>query len=250
MKERTGEVLEVRESNKSENINAGQDYSRQVGRENAESSGYSENAGHGGPGEDMLKANSAQLIVHGVKYASVHDATAAGEELKKIAYIEERMNYNNPEEVLAIYNKMIENKLFVTPSGYEFLFRIRDILKQYPEIDNDRIYPVITESLFTQRARNEARASLRPAASHDTREELKKTKNGFRTSVIINIFLVGLVIALFVIALNSDNPNILNYKTVLENRYAEWEENLSEREAQLKEREKQLGTESGKNGED
>ncbi len=244
--------MEVQGSNNSENLNnEGRDYSRQVGDENRESSRNSENARQiGGDGDEALKMNSTELIVGDVRYSSVHDAAAAREELKKINYIESRMNYNNPEEVLAIYNKMIENKLFVTPTGYGFLFKIRHILLQYPGMDRDRIYPVVTDSLFTQRARNEARASLRPPVSQNTRDELKKVRNSYRLSVIIIIFLVALVIALFAIALSSDNPNILNYRTVIENQYSQWEESLSEREKALKEKEKQMGMESTDNGED
>ncbi len=217
--------------------------------ENRAASENSETARQAGENDnDVLKANASQLVVQGVRYASIHDAAAAREELKKIMYIKSRMNYNNPVEVLAIYNKMIENKLFVTPTGHEFLFEIRSFLMQSPAVDPDSIYTINTESLFTQRARNEARASMRPSTPPDARAELKKTRNGYRTSVIVNIFLILVIIALFAIALNSDNPNILNYRTVIENQYAEWEENLEERERQLKEKERQM--ESGQNGKD
>ncbi|MBQ7463438.1 MAG: hypothetical protein IJS86_01110 [Lachnospiraceae bacterium] len=217
--------------------------------ENRAASENSETARQAGENDnDVLKANASQLVVQGVRYASIHDAAAAREELKKIMYIKSRMNYNNPVEVLAIYNKMIENKLFVTPTGHEFLFEIRSFLMQSPAVDPDSIYTINTESLFTQRARNEARASMRPSTPPDARAELKKMRNGYRTSVIVNIFLILVIIALFAIALNSDNPNILNYRNVIENQYAEWEENLEERERQLKEKERQ--TESDQNGKD
>ncbi|MBO4374129.1 MAG: hypothetical protein J5829_03385 [Lachnospiraceae bacterium] len=217
--------------------------------ENKASSKSSDTARQVGENDDeVLKANASQLIVQGVRYASIHDAAAAREELKKIMYIKSRMNYNNPEEVLAIYNKMIENKLFVTPTGHEFLFEIRSFLTQAPGMDRDRIYTINTDSLFTQRARNEARASMRPPAAPNVKAELKRMRNGYRISVIVNIFLVAVIIALFAIALNSDNPNILNYRTVIENQYAEWEESLQERENLLREKEKQM--ESVQNGED
>ncbi len=49
-----------------------------------------------------------------------------------------------------------------------------------------------------------------------------------------------MLIAMFVVALNADNPNILNYKSALENRYAEWEQELKEREAAVKLKEREL----------
>ena len=38
----------------------------------------------------------------------------------------------------------------------------------------------------------------------------------------------------------SDNPNILNYKQVLTNQYASWEQNLTERENRIREKEQEL----------
>ena len=56
----------------------------------------------------------------------------------------------------------------------------------------------------------------------------------------MNIALIAAVIAMFVITLKSDQPNILNYETALINRYSEWEEELSVRENALREKEREL----------
>ena len=45
---------------------------------------------------------------------------------------------------------------------------------------------------------------------------------------------------MFVMALRSDVPNIINYRTAITNEYASWEQELSEREAKVREREKEL----------
>ncbi|MBO6113106.1 MAG: hypothetical protein J6P45_08685 [Lachnospiraceae bacterium] len=199
-------------------------------------------------GLEAQEKTEDKLIVNGIRYISVHDAAAAKEEIKKIDYIKSRMNFNNPEEVYAIYDKMIDNRLFVTPTGYEFLFDIKKYLEDAPGIDNSSIKVIQTESLFTQRARNEARAENRPPSrEQDLKNELKKNQTGYRTSVIINIFLVILVIAMFVIALSSDTPNMLNYRTAIENEYSEWEEELKKRESELSRREKEQGTEGDEN---
>lgn len=192
------------------------------------------------------------LIVNGFRYATAADSTAAREELKKIAYIEGRMNYSNPEEVLAIYDKMIANKLFVTPSGFEFLSRVRAYLIEQPGIEAQRIRPIETDSLFTQRAKNEVRSAQRNPSDPEVRRELSKAKTGMRVSVILNIMLAVLVAAMFGIAMSSDSPNILNYKSVIENQYADWEENLTARETAVREKEKELGLgqTEGKNGQD
>ena len=51
--------------------------------------------------------------------------------------------------------------------------------------------------------------------------------------------MVILVILLFAITLKSDNPNILNYEKALVNKYASWEQDLSERENKVREAERQ-----------
>jgi hypothetical protein len=51
------------------------------------------------------------------------------------------------------------------------------------------------------------------------------------------------MIAMFSIALNANQPNILNYEKVLTNNYASWEQELTEREQAVKEKERQLNME-------
>ena len=59
-------------------------------------------------------------------------------------------------------------------------------------------------------------------------------------SVVINVMLTAAVIAMFYIAMTSDNPNSLNYENNLQNKYAQWEQELTERENVLREKERNL----------
>ena len=180
------------------------------------------------------------LTVQGFRFSALADAKTAEEEYKKMVYISQRMNKDNPEEVLAIYHKMIENGLFVTPVGVDFLMRVREFLVSCGSIDPARVRPIETGSLFTQRARNEARAETRPRVTTDLVAENKNLKRKYRIAVAVAIISVCLVAAMFIVARSSDNPNILNYKNALENRYAEWEESLTEREKALREKEEAI----------
>ncbi|MBQ7583925.1 MAG: hypothetical protein IJT24_04885 [Lachnospiraceae bacterium] len=185
------------------------------------------------------------LTVQGFKFSTLADAKTAEEEYKKMVYIRQRMNMNHPEEVLAIYDKMIDNGLFVTPVGVDFLMRVREYLVESSAIAPERIRPIETGSLFTQRARNEARAAARPRVTTDLVEENRKLKHNYYIALAAAIISIILVAVMFVIAKSSDNPNILNYKNAIENQYAEWEESLTQREQALREKEEAL-----KNGED
>ena len=195
------------------------------------------------PEKEKTKAEKLRddaLTVAGYRFAAAADAKAAEEEYKKMNYIRERMDRGNPEEILAIYDKMIENGLFVTPVGMTFLAKVRDYLLE-SGIDMERVRPVETGSLFTQRARNEARAAERPRVTVNLSDEIKAVRRKYYLALAVSIISVILVIAMFVIAVTSDRPNIINYRHAIENQYAEWEESLTQREQQIREKEEKLG---------
>ena len=68
----------------------------------------------------------------------------------------------------------------------------------------------------------------------------KEGQGKFRISVLINIILAAMVAAMLMIAVNSKNPNILNYKNRITNEYAAWEQELTEREQAVKQKEAEL----------
>lgn len=186
------------------------------------------------------KFREDMLTVQGFRFSALADAKTAEEEYKKMVYIKKRMNKDNPEEILAIYDKMIENGLFVTPVGVDFLMRVREYLVDSKAIDPARIRPIETGSLFTQRARNEARAAARPRVTTDLVEENRMLKRKYRIAVALAIIAICLVGVMFVIAKTSSNPNIINYKNAIENQYSEWEQSLEKREQELKQKEAEL----------
>ena len=57
------------------------------------------------------------------------------------------------------------------------------------------------------------------------------------------IVLLVVVVGMFAITLTSSNPTILDYETKLQNRYAAWEQDLTEREAAVAQREAALNEE-------
>ena len=53
--------------------------------------------------------------------------------------------------------------------------------------------------------------------------------------------MVVMIIAMFVIALESDHPNIINYRREVVNEYSEWEQELTEREQAVRAAEREVG---------
>lgn len=174
-----------------------------------------------------------QLEVGGYLFLQEEDKNIADKELKKISYLENHLDFNKPYQVLQVYHKAIEERIFKTPIGIEYLKKIQDFLKEkFPEEEIEPIPLYVTYEAKLRERYNVIRPTIK-------KQEKKKT-NGFWVSVFMNIVLIVLVIGMFSIALSSNNPNILNYERALIDKYSAWEEELDQREQEVREKEKKL----------
>ena len=172
-------------------------------------------------------ADKEEWIVDGYQFGSAKDATQAKAELLKIQKLEDKMDYRNPHMVYMVYHKAIENRIFKTPIGYEYLRKLQKHLKENPLI-REPVQDVPVNNVY----------SLRDS----TKPKPKKNKEFFSrtTSICLNIVLAILVIVMFVISTTGSRPTILNYEKALQNRYASWEQELNDRENAVREKERQL----------
>ncbi|MCR4787794.1 MAG: hypothetical protein K5888_04335 [Lachnospiraceae bacterium] len=187
-------------------------------------------------------AERSDLIVGGYFFGSFDDAKLAQKELKNAKYLDERTSAMRPSQMKSVYDKMIDEKVFATPVGWEYLKYLRTKVIEAGVDENDlRPIPLYInfgaqkEDLLDKNRDHIAREHIRPS-----RRKKASIKDFLRISIIANVFLVVLVVLMFLITIKSDNPNILNYKEAIINEYASWEEELNAREADLKEREKAL----------
>lgn len=179
--------------------------------------------------------NKSELLVNGYCFGTAEDAETARQEVKKIEYLEQHMDYGKPENLLMVYQKAVESRIFQTPIGWEYLKELQGKLLAYDEL-KDRIPPITMYTVFAHRIGDEIKV---PASRLKTGKR-NPIKRYFAISVLINIMMAAAVIAMFVITLTSDNPNILNYENRLVDRYASWEQELSERENAIREKERKL----------
>ncbi len=182
--------------------------------------------------------NETDYTVEGYKFNSLSDASAAKEEVKRISYIEAHLNYKEPESVLTIYNKVIANRIFVTPIGYDFMKKIQKFLLESEGIDKSKISPLPLSNMYT--LESQAGPAIEPKPKIIPKKKRDELKEKLYISLGLNFFLIIAIIAIFVVLKTASNPNILNYKVVLENRYAEWEKDLTEREKIVREKEQEL----------
>lgn len=177
------------------------------------------------------------FCVGGYRFGTMEDAKVAEAELKKALYFEERLNGKSAPNILAVYDKLLDEKIFSTPVGWEYLRRMQEKLRM-EGIEEERIRPLPMYVVFAHKEQQESSVFDRIRSTR----KVSRDKQYLRTSVMLNVFLVILVVAMFIITMTGDNPNILNYKNAITNQYASWEQELTEREQELREKEAELLT--------
>lgn len=184
-------------------------------------------------------AEQKDYCVGGYRFASLEDAKEAQVEKIKADYFDAKLQGKNKESMLSVYDKVLDEKIFETPIGWEYLKKLQRELRR-SGTQEEQIRPIPLYLTFSHKESEETqqvRVRIRPS------QKASAEKRKLQTSVIINILLVILVLAMFAIMLNSNNPNILNYRRQILNEYASWEQDLTEREREVKEKESMLGIE-------
>ena len=75
--------------------------------------------------EWIMDKSEEDLIVGGYRFATVADAETARLEKKKIENLEQHLDFRNTQNVLMVYNKAIDNRVFLTPLGMAYLQRMQ-----------------------------------------------------------------------------------------------------------------------------
>lgn len=173
----------------------------------------------------------------GFSFITEKDGKLAEAELRKIEYLEARIDYTRPESILHVYDKSIQEQLFKTPVGLLYLKKMQDFLLKQPTISQEKIKAIPLYDTYAdgQQAPADA-AKLTPRAVRKKERE----KVGFQISVVLNVLLVLAVCAMFVISFISDQPNIFNYERALQDKYASWEQDLKAREQTVRNKEREL----------
>ncbi|MCR4806509.1 MAG: hypothetical protein K5857_02425 [Lachnospiraceae bacterium] len=182
--------------------------------------------------------------VDGFQFIDRENGNIAREEIQRINFISAKMSGDNPEAVLSVYTKMIESNTFFTPVGLEYLRQLQDYLYKKSEIDDSRIpdIPVVVSYVDVHSRYNNKKEEEREEKIR-RRRSVKTFKQEYKTSLLVNLVLILMIIAMFIIVLKSDTPNMINYENAITNRYASWEQELTERESKIREKEAELGIE-------
>ena len=189
------------------------------------------------------KDPKSDYIVGGYEFMSEQDAQKAAMDQNKIRLLEARVKASRPNDIKAVYEKAIENKIFKTPIGWNYLNAMREKLIQSGFTQEDLI-PIPLNISMTRHSAIENLAVKQ-------RIKVEKPKHSLEFgrifSIVLNVALVILVVIMFIITEKSDSDNILNYKRNVTDRYSSWEQELTERERAVRQAEKRLGIENSSN---
>lgn len=201
------------------------------------------------------------ITVNGFAFENPTTGSEALKEQEAIEYVNKQLNFDDTKSLLALYNQMVTRRMFHTEVGFSYLKSIQDylmksdvdpaVIESIPiasseaEIDSNSYNNDSSESKEEQskekRTNNRHNDDIK--AKNRERKLISKNKRLMKLSVsfiVISIVLVITIGAMFVIANTSNNPTILNYEEVLQNKYASWEQDLQKREADLEKKEKLL----------
>lgn len=180
-----------------------------------------------------MEKREDDLVVGGYRFATVADAETARMEEKKVENLEQRLDYRRPQNVLLVYNRAVENQVFLTPVGLSYLQKMQKEMLKWG-VPADKIQPVPLYGTFSNKTANSRVIRSSVAKRHP------EYQGRFVTSVLINLILLLLVAGMVLIAWNSDTPNIVNYRQAIVNEYSEWEQELTRRERELRDAERQM----------
>lgn len=194
--------------------------------------------------------------VDGFLFEDEETAQLARKEEEGIRFIKERTALNNPEVVLKLYKKLLEQELFVTPVGVRFLTELQNILLSSTYIAREDIPSIPVKAVESAKKAEPAtpveKVVQKPVET--VKKASKRTevegdyKKPFYITLFFAIIFAASIFGMFIInEVSGNNVNILNYREQIQDEYSSWEaelkieeERLEKWEALLEERENQL----------
>ena len=189
------------------------------------------------------------INVDGFLFEDEETAQIARKEEEGIRFIKERTALNNPEVVLKLYKKLLEQELFVTPVGIRFLTELQNILLTSVYIAREEIPPIpVKVATPVEKAVQKPVEAVQKANKKVNEKVGGSYKKPFYVALFFAIIFGISVLGMFVInAISGNNINIINYREQLLDEYSGWEaelkteeERLEKWETLLEERENQL----------
>ena len=74
-------------------------------------------------------AEKNEYYVEGYRFQTIEDADRARLEQKQTAYFEGKLRGRDAANILAVYDKILDEKVFVTPVGWNYVISLQEKLR-------------------------------------------------------------------------------------------------------------------------
>ncbi len=189
------------------------------------------------------------MVIDGFVFTQEIAAKKARKEAEGIQYVKSKVDMENPQMVLQMYQKLLKERVFETPVGLAYMKELQNYLVQNPALQGAKIEPIVLiktseggmgqEESIEWYAKNleEIKQKERVANFRKRRaeEKLEQMKKRLWASLLFCLFLFIVATGMVVITMMDNHPNILNYENKLIQKYETWEKDLEQRELNLKE---------------
>lgn len=184
----------------------------------------------------MESVEKESLYINGYEFSNKESFEKAKKEQEAIIYIKGHTDFNNINQVIKVYNKAIEKKMFATIIGYEFLKQMRTLILKKGILEESEITPI-----YIKQEVGKANLSKdeKEAEKYQLLYESEKTNKMIMKIAIVILLLV--IACMIYISKNGKNSVISDYENRIINQYEGWETQLEEREKAVEEKEKELG---------
>lgn len=174
-----------------------------------------------------------KLVVDGFIFRSKREFEKAKKEYETIKELKQKMDMNNQENVIEIYNRLVSKRYFQTPIGLTFLHELRVFLKE----GNDNVSVAYVPVVSSGGVKNRSEQNRQYMELQKQYNKQSMTKNRLILAIVsMIIVIVGMI---FIMATN-ENVGYFNAEEKVLNKYSAWEERLQKWEEELTIREDKL----------
>ena len=173
-------------------------------------------------------------VIDGYVFSSAMDTDIGKKEYMTIQKLKQKINIEDMEGTLTLYNRLVSKQIFSSPIGLGFLHEMRGFLLE--NVDEQRVLPIYVPA----REAKEIKTDFSTKQFETLKEERNRLVVAKRNMMIAIVALVAVIVAMFFIVITNENLGYFNAEEKVLNKYAAWEERLEAWEEELIEREELL----------
>ena len=182
-----------------------------------------------------------KYVIMGYEFDNKASADTAKNELEMISKIKSQGNMSNHKIALSVYNKLLEDNLFKTPVGLEYLRSLQKELLAVKTIDKSEIKAIKINDEKNSEQQPDKKITEYSKNTDKNKKAAQKYKDKFVKSLIVNIVLVIVIAAMFLIVKYSHRFDEQAFREQIENEYISWQNDLEERESYIQQWELEHG---------